>query len=592
MMTRFCIYLLCLFVAGASCKKKEQTKAETAKVVADVGSVAFPKEVVGFAGIKSFDRFVAMAGDLVSKFNPAEAPMVGAQIPALLQGMVLRVKNLAWLDGSKVVRIILLDPDTFERPFVVLFPTKGRESALQALPDNKASGAPQNEWRYTSPNGLTIFANSFGNLIAFSFDEKAFGFAKQFFDKDFQNYDFQSDIDVQVSLSNLKPKVLRFFEDLKASMLERYGDESGASPMQSMQTMLSEQVETLKKFVDQAETLRLAMDYDSKDLKLRFGAKVATASDLEKFVLQTKDKKIESYKELPKDAWVVVAQNIDPSVLQGFETLAFKSFAQALSLGQDEEAKVKSLLQQLLDVQTGDSAFALFEDQGLPIAMMGVSGVKDGEKARKLTYELSSILLPSFGALAKKAKGSEKLLKDIDFSSMTAFVNTLKPVVAKDGVTLSLSSKEASGVKMDVLGVEVVQEKVPETYKAVAEAQKKFLGDKVELGFGFAKQKGYFVLARDASRVSFKGLETGGVIGTVLNKDFRVAMFAYVSFEKLLEVASKFYPVLGGATNTPAGGSFVVFSLGAHDERVIDAEISLPIASIGALVAQKAQPQP
>jgi len=591
-MTRICIYLLCVFVALASCKKKEQAKVETAKIATDVGSVAFPKEVVGFAGTKSFDRFVAMAGDFVSKFNPAQAPMVAAQIPAMLQGMVLRVKNLAWLDGSKPVRVIILDPQTFERPLVLLFPTKGKDSALQALPDDKTSGAPQNGWRYTTPNGLVIFANSFGNFIAFSFDEKAFAIAKQFFDKDFQNYEFQSDIDVQVSLSNLKPKVLKFLDDFKASMLERYGDESGASPMQSMQTMVSEQVDTLKKFVDQAETLRLAVDYDSKDLKLRFGAKVATQSDLEKFVLQTKDRKVESYKDLPKDAWAVVAQNIDPSIFQTYQTVAFKWFTQLLSLGQEEGAKVNSLLAQLVELQTGDSAFGIYEDQGLPIAMTLVTGVKDGDKAKKVTYDLWAVLLPSFGALAKQAPGSDKVLKDIDFSNMTAFLNSLKPALAKDGINLSLTTKDSLGAKMDVLSIEVVQEKVPDSYKALAETQKKFVGDKVELGFGFGKQKGYFVLARDISKVPSGGLGTGGIVGTLLNKDFRVSMFGYISFDKLLDLAGKIYPFFEGTSKTTGAGSFIAFCLGAHDERVIDAELSLPIASIGALLAQKAQPQP
>lgn len=589
-MSRFCAYLLCLFFVIASCKKKEEARLERAKVAADVGTIAFPSDVVAFVGVKSFDRFVAMAGDIASKFNPTDAPMIGAQIPALLQGVVLRVKNLGWLDGSRVVRIVFLNPDAFEKPSVLILPIKGKDLALQALPDDKVSGAPQNEWRYTTPTGLDVFVNFFGNFIAFSFHEKAFLIAKPFFEKDLQFYDFNADIDAQASLVNMKARVLKFLDSLKSS--SRIGprdEEEVVGFVSSFRKMLSGQVEALKKLVEQTETVRLVVNYDSKDIILRFGAKVASGSELEKFVLQTKDRKFECYKELPKDSWVVLAQNIDPSIFGSYQTSLFKWLANALSLREEDQAKVTSLLQQLVELQTGDHAFGIYEDQGMPIAMMGVTGVKDGEKAKTITYQLSSILLPSFGDLAKKSQGSEILLKDVDFSGMTALVNSLKPILAKDGINLFVTSKESSGVQMDVLSVEVTEEKVREEYKPMVQAQSGLVGNKVEVGLGFGKQKSYFVFARDVSKVRLGEQQPGAMASAILNKDYRVAQFAYISVTKLFEIASRLYPPLGRQGQTPGPDSYIVFTVGAHDERIVDLEISLPIAFIGALVAQSVQ---
>ena len=109
-----------------SCKKKDGAADAAAKgpLKSEVGAVAMPAGILGFAGAKSMDDLTGTITSIATKFAPELGAMIGAQLPAMLQGQVLGVKNLSWLDSKKPIKMVVLDYKQFKKPMVILLPIK------------------------------------------------------------------------------------------------------------------------------------------------------------------------------------------------------------------------------------------------------------------------------------------------------------------------------------------------------------------------------------------------------------------------------------------------------------------------------------
>ena len=266
-------------VGTTSCKKKDAAAESAAKgpLKAEVGAVALPTGILGFAGAKSLDDLTGTIGAIATKFAPELGAMIGAQIPALLQGQILGVKNLSWMDTQKPIKVVVLDYKQFKRPMVVLLPVKAKDLLTAALPDNKTAGAPDNETKFAQANGTPTFVNVVGDYAVFTTDEKAFATAKAFLEGDFARYAFTDPLDVQVSSANLQLVAATELASVKETLAQNLAAAPATSAMPGMSDLIQKEVDMLLDVLKQTQTLRATLLWDNADLTIATSLKVVRA---------------------------------------------------------------------------------------------------------------------------------------------------------------------------------------------------------------------------------------------------------------------------------------------------------------------------
>jgi hypothetical protein len=585
-------------LAGAGCKKKEGATGQAAAggtLKADVGIVKFPADVLAFGGVKSLDEFTAAAAGMVSKFNPQLAAMVGAQIPAMLQGQVLGVKSLQWLDSKKPIRIVVLDYKKYGQPVVVVFPHKGKDAVTAALPDNKAAGAPDNETKFTSPMGQELYLNLLGDNAVFTMDPKAYAGVKAFIEGDFAKYEMAEVLDVQASSVNFQRVAGPEINQLKDDFAKIASSAPGAVPMPGIEKLLQDEIAMFMDLLAQTDTARLALRWDGETVSLKAGLKVVEGKSLAKLVAGTKERKLDLYKTLPAGGWLVAAANLDPSLSESWAKLGMEFWAGLLKLSAEERAKLDELMKQSMEVQTGDTAFWIGRDGEFPMRVLSVGGVKDGEKAKAAAYGLYTMLFSKLGVLVDQyAAPVAKDMPKLDWTSLKAFMDGLKPVLAEVGVTAAFRAETVSGVAVDALELTVDFAKVPGAQDPQFADVAKVVGNKVSAAIGFDKARMYGAFGKDAVAdvgTLAKGVAgTGGLLADAIAKhgaDTQPAMAIWVSFTDVMKVLAIFDPDVNAnmpGLATAQGDIGFAFVMGGHGDRVLDAVLTVPVTKIAGLL--------
>ncbi|MBM4394733.1 MAG: hypothetical protein FJ087_03470 [Deltaproteobacteria bacterium] len=587
-----------LAVAATGCKKKdgEPGKAGAAAAAApkaDVGSVRFPDNVLAFGGVKSLDDTTTAIAGLVAKFQPQMAPMVSAQIPALLQGQVLGVKNMTWLDSKKPIRFAFLDYKQFADPIVLAFPHKGKDQVTAALPDNKAAGAPDNETKFSSPMGQELYVNFAGDFVVFTMAPKAFAAVKDFVGGDLAKYDLTELADVQVSARNLDRIAGPEIEAAQKRLVEQAAAPSPI-PLPGMQKLLQDEVAMLLDVFRQTEVGRLVLRYDGDNLVLRAGLKVVEGKGLAKFAGATKDRKLELYKTLPAGGWLIAASNVDPTLFEGWSKLGIDFWADLLKLDPTEKAKIEGLMKAAMEQQTGDSAFYVGRQADFPLSIVTIAGVKDGAKARDVTLDTYAFLFSKLGTLVEQYAGpTAGSLPKLDWTSFKAFADGLKPVLAETGVTIGIRAEDVAGVKVDAVELAVDYSKLPVGADPQVQSVAKVVGNKLSLAVGFGKDKMYAVLGRDAvadiGKVSREAGGGGQLAASIqqYGAGTNPAIAAYLSFVDLMKLIALFDDTVTRqmpAIATASSDIGFTFIAGGHGDRIIDAVVAVPVTKIAALV--------
>lgn len=588
--------VLCVAVAGAwGCKKKGDDAAKKGEVAAEVGSVAIPEPVLAFGGAKSMDDLVTAVGGLVGKFNPQFGALIGAQVPALLQGQVLGVKNLGWLDSKKPIKFAILDYKQYAKPYVLVMPLKGGKDALTAaLPDNKAAAAPDNETKFAAPNGAEVFVNIVGDNAIFTMDAKAFPTAKAFLTGDFQKYPVVEILDIQASSANIKKVAAAEIAAARENLGQAAG--SAAAQVPGMQELLKKEIDMLLDVVDQTEAARLVLKYDGTDLGLRLALKVVDGKGLAKFVAGAKDRKLEAYKSLPAGGWFVMASNIDPNLFAGWSQLGIDFWAELLKLNADEKGKLDGLMKSSLAEQTGDSGFAVAREGDFPLRVLSVTGIKDAEKARTAIYNTYEMLFSKVGVAVDQYTGGQMktLPVKLDWTNFKAFTESLKPELAKAGIDLALKNQDVGGAKVDALELTVDYAKIPGGNSPDVAMVAKAVGNKVSGALGFDKGKMIFTFGKEAvgDLQKVQAEKSGGapLADIIAKAGVNVGAAAYLSFIDLMKVIATFDPELlqnwpGVATATADAGFTLVF--GGHGDRVFDTILTVPVAKIAAVMPKQ-----
>jgi hypothetical protein len=586
-------------VATVACKKKgaEAGKPEAGKAGApagiDVGTIAAPATVVAYGAIKSLDEFTGAVAGLVGKFQPGMAAMVGAQIPALLQGQVLGAKDMNWFDAKKPIKFAILDYKQFPKPFAVLLPVKAKDALAAALPETKAAGAPDNELKFPSPLGLELYLNHVGEYVVVTAEPKAFAAVKAFVEGDLAKAEFVELVDIHGAIANLRKVAGEDLQAAKAAMLQA-AQAPSPIPMPGMDKLLQQEIELFMEVLDQTDAARIVLKYDGNDLAMNTSIKVVDGKGLAKFAAGTKDRKIELHKKLPAGGWLTVAQNIDPKAFEAWTQLGLDFYAGFLQLTDEEKTKLKGLMTQMMDLETGEMAMSIGRDGDFPARVLAITGMKDGEKGRALFFETMTMIFTKLGAAVEKYAGPDATrgMPKLDWSSFKNFMEGMKPILGQVGVTAEFTASKAGNAAVDALVLSVDYAKIPGADSPEVASVSKALGNK--LGFAVGADKGalYFTMGKDAvgdvGKLSTEAGAGGGALGDAMAKSgTNAAIAGWLSIIDLLKIVAVFAPEINAAIPNlatipaDAGISFVV---GGHGERIIDASIALPITKIAALV--------
>lgn len=589
-------------LALAGCKKKAPEAASAALL--DVGALAIPDDVLAYGAAKSLDDFTQTLTKIVGQFNPHAAPMVGAQIPALLQGQFLGVRTLAWLDATKPFRFVVLDHKKFEIPVVLVLPLKGGKEALAAaLPDNKADGAPDNETKYSTMLGTDLFVNVLGDHAVFTLDPKAFAAVKAFVQGDFARVAFGDLLDVQFSAKNFRRVAA---EDLK-TLREEMANLPPQGPIQvpGMQELLQKEMDLLLALLDQAEVARLTFTYDGRDLVARASVKAVEGQGLARFAAGTRERKIELHRALPAGGWFVVAANVDLKSFEAWSRLGLDLLASLFQLNDDEKKRLDTLFAQSLEVQTGEFAFSIGRDGDFPFRVVSIAAVTDGEKARAAMDEIVAFLLAKVGTLVQKyAAEAPEAVQKLDFSTPKALLEGIKPLLAQQGLTLTLRNEAAGGARVDGVEIAVDYTKVPEALRSDDDFERvqQMVGEKVSAAVGSDKNRLYVAFGRDAIGDIGRIARGEGAAGAqnpldalVSKAGFQVAGVGYVSILEVLKFVSKLDPSLDEempGVRTAKEDVGVTFLIGGHGDRIVDASLTVPLAGIAGLMPDATAPAP
>jgi len=595
------LFIVCaLPLLAAACKKDAQKGVvEKAAIVSDVGTVAFSGDVLAFGGIKSLDEFTSAMTGLVSKFEPQMGAMIGAQVPALLQGQVLGVKNMGWLDNTRPVRFVVLDYKKYADPLLLAMPLKSKEALNAALPDDKSEGAPGNDMKYPLVMGGEKFVNFVGDMAVFSGDAATFAKARSFIEGDFKDYQFTELLDVQVSSTQFRKVAGEDIAAFQESMTNLPPTQSGLE-LPGIQEMLKKEVQMMIDILEQTETARMAIRYDGTDLEILGSVKVVADKGLATFVKATADRKPSLYRSLPQDGWFMMAANMDPRLFLDWANLGVGFWSKMLKMDESEEQKLTILMNDILVLETGDFAFYLGYDGDFPFHFLSVTGLKDAAKAKALMYEMYGILFARAGTLLDSMAGPEFTeLPDLDWASPKTLIASLKPELDKAGVTASIHSENVSGVAVDSLEVGIDYTKIP--LPAGDEGLKKLtgaIGNKFSGALGFGNNLMYGSFGKDAV-TDISGIMKGGSKGLldeiVAGSKTRIAMFGYLGLRDLLKVVAQIDPDLGedlpglAMIKDPVGMSFVI---GGRDERILEGSMKMPISQIAKLVPKRGQAAP
>lgn len=594
------VFVLTTLALTPGCKKKAQEgKEEQKALLTEVGAVSVPENVVAFGGLKSFQDFVSSLVQMAEKFQPEVGPMVSAQVPALLQGQVLGLRSLGWLDQKRPCRFVVLDYKQFERPIVLMLPLSGgKEALLQALPENKAE--TEGGYKYSNVTGDNVFVYVLKDHAVFTFDPHAFEKVKDFLQGDFAQVPFNEFLDLHFSLKNFRRLAEGDLQAFKEEVAKSREDTGYDVP--SLRSVLVAETDLLLSLLQQVEALRVVIAPGANDLEVRASALVLDGSDLQKFVAGTKERKASLHKLLPSGGWFVGSENVDPKVFEGWRKLAYEFWKSLLELDEAGQKRLEEIFEGIMALQTGESAVYVGSEGDFPFAFLAVSGVTEGEKAHKLTQDLVAFVIPRFGNLMKRfEKAAPKEVLQLDFSSPEALVAGLKPLLAEMGVVLKTSTKEAANLKIASVELSVDYQKLPPEMKASEDAEKleKVLGERFSVAIAYDKSHTYLSFGRDASQIIERAAKgeggQGSPIDTLVTKaPFRVAGAFYLSLAKVLRILAPLDPEMAqdlpGLASFP-GDAAVTLLVGGHGEKVLDAVLSLPIGDLAAIVGKKGSTQ-
>ena len=586
------LLVLGLCTVAAGCKKKDEVGAP---LKAEVGAVAMPAPVLGFASLKSLDGLTKAVGEVVDQFQPGLGALLAGQVPALLQAKVLGLTSLSFLDLTKPVRIVMLDYQKFQNPLLLVVSHRGAEALNGGLPQTKAKGSPDNEWKYGGPGGQEVFVNRLGeDLVVFSFHQGSFPAAKPFL-QELRRYPGTEILDVHVAGTNLNP--------IAESQIQRAREQIGQmAPAQDQGTpmgqMLQKELDMLSSLLKQMEAGRLVLRWDGAGLALEATVKATGDGGLARLAADMKNRRMDLYRRLPGEATMLIASNLDPQVFSSWSDLARDFWLESLQLTDEEKAQGTDLWNRMVALQGGDSAFYVGREGDFPFRVLSVTAYQDGAKAREAVLGLYQLLFRKAGTLVEKYAGSQlRELGPLDWTSMQTLLKSLEPTLRTAGIDASVQEVVQGDLKGDRLEFRIDYTKVPGAAdKPEVQQAAQMIGNRLDGALVFGPKEMYFAMGKD-SMAAIQDLAQGkaqaaNVLDPLVQKaGYPVSVGAWVSLVDVLRLVAVFEPSLmeqlPGLADAKTGPGISLVA-GSPGDRIVGARLDLPVSAVAGLTRSPA----
>jgi len=204
----------------------------------------------------------------------------------------------------------------------------------------------------------------------------------------------------------------------------------------------------LKDIVAEIDRVEITLDIADKDMVLRYALSTIAGTNLHTAVSNSRNDAINTLKYMPTKSWIVGGQNIDLKVFMPWLERYMDILSSMYSMSTDEKTELWKDYKVMINLMTGDSAFAVYTDAGFPMSMTSVTEIADGAKMAELTYGMYDYFFQK--AMDTLPPESRQVFSGRSFKELIAQV---QPMIKTFGLNLKIDTETYQGVQMDYLRI-------------------------------------------------------------------------------------------------------------------------------------------
>lgn len=479
--TLVCALTLAL-IAPLACKKKaDVTAGEAAAALkgapnehpaVEKGLDTWPAGVLALIGVQSLDAVEAMAKAAGSGLGPLAGADILSGPLALPEGVKAVVDT-----GKPLYAIVSLEGG--EPKTTLSAPLKDAARVEAALKARDAGDGSQLEAMGFGGGHVVVV----GDRLVRSDDAATFAAHRPLLEKAHASFQpatpLQMLVSGEVAFAAAKP----LLEEARREFLEemRFGAMGSPLPMSpdDLMAYYGAYFDAVVALAGELRQMDLRFQVDAE--RLRFEVLVDVKADglLHKLVAHGEKGGIASAGLLPPGAYGVLAANLDPSTFQGMQDTGAKMLSAMMKDGGVASSDIVGSFKDLYEVQTGDTAMAMYTSEGFPFAMAGVVLTKDGSRYREGLKKLSDLYLRWVESMVGKAGGGAPPL---DFSSWERMFDGMSAMTGAFGVKMDLRTDgDVVGLGVGVNWDSIGAFGDPDS----ASRNAKLFGSRWEMAFGF-----------------------------------------------------------------------------------------------------------
>jgi hypothetical protein len=462
---------LAVVLGGPACKKKADVTPNTPAAIVQAAPQqhapveqslgALPPGISFVAGVQSLDALrTASQGfqDALGAGDGAAALRAAFDLPAAAEAAIDPARPLFavadWnTEGGVAAAIPIKDGAAFQAAF-----GDGAGGAIELV------GAPPDAWAIVAGSPTAAAA------------------LRPTLDKARASLKPQAPVQLVVSGQALRDKVQPALKAMREELVRdlEFGAAMSPLPMSaaSLGTFYGSWFDRANRVLDEIEVVDLRLAADAERLRLELLLGVKDGGKLRKLVARGEAGGSAAAGLLPADAWAVLVANIDPSLFTGMKDDAVKVLGDVVKASGTPSYDLAALYDAAYEVQTGDSALALYASEGFPFATAAVILTKDGDRYRETLKKFSDLYLNVMQGTLSGMPGAPPM----DFSSWGKLFSGINSVASAFGLSVEADSDgDVSGVRVGLNWNRIPSFGDP----SGLERQKKLWGSKWELAFGF-----------------------------------------------------------------------------------------------------------
>lgn len=557
---------------------------------------AFAPEVTVVVGTPSLELLVHGFSGLAGRAG-RELPLPPDPLEAAREAlrMQLRLTDADWIDGSRPLKLAVPDPKTWPDGFCALLPVRGGKDAVTRGLGPALIPAEGHAGRIEA-GGRSVFLDYLGaDALVVTSHAELFGRLRAFVEGPLTAWQPIQPLVLEASVENINriyAKELQAIRGLAGALGKQL---AGRAAVPAQASTIAGLVDGAFNFVAAMSRFGVAVDPVGDSARLAFGLRGVDGSELSGSIASLAGKQLGLGPLLSPDSWFGVLTNV-PSALTELDRGALKAQLTApgdnkITFSEAEATRVIELIDTLIALSEGDSAFALASEGAFPLALHSVSKVTDGAKARDAMIGLAEVAFDKLLDQARQQMSAEGAPAEaLPANNLPEALALANKTGAPMGISLEVVTEQRDGdVVVEALVAHIdwaksgLAKSDPETFAAVAA----MVGPKLALAL--ARSKGYIAFAVGPEAVDrASGLAAGKAHGGEPQLNAAAAgSFAAGSMRvgKLLQALSTFpsiAPRREAFAKLPADEAFVFEA--DSDGKTLVAVLHLPMKLIEGLM--------